>query len=291
MTMHRPGPARSELGFLSPVYSTIPGFGHTADQQELNRGGVDAVHSVGESITNASWERRCLRKHRRRPGNEGCSPKRRRLMGEVGSALWDVPGPKQWPGWAPHSGGSELDPAPGLQLGPSPTQTQPCPVPEISLGYPGTPPPPPQPCPKPEGSRMEVEAAQRRLQEIEERITLEDDDEDDDLDVEPAQNRPVLVMSQSLREGLQQGFGDILPHTVAESVSRSCMELVVWRPPEEALPRRLKDSLQKQRKQAACRQTPSTVSPQPPAAPESPAHSGLYCNPTPQASTEEEMEL
>lgn len=50
------------------------------------------------------------------------------------------------------------------------------------------------------------------------RITLEDDDEDEDLGVEPAQRRPVLVISDSLREGLQRGITDILPHTVAQSV-------------------------------------------------------------------------
>lgn len=50
------------------------------------------------------------------------------------------------------------------------------------------------------------------------RITLEDDDEDEDLDVEPAQRRPVLVISDSLKEGLQRDINDILPHTVAQSV-------------------------------------------------------------------------
>lgn len=50
------------------------------------------------------------------------------------------------------------------------------------------------------------------------RITLEDDDEDEDLDVEPAPRRPVLVISDSLKEGLQRGITDILPHTVAQSV-------------------------------------------------------------------------
>lgn len=49
------------------------------------------------------------------------------------------------------------------------------------------------------------------------RITLEDD-EDEDLDVEPAPRRPVLVMSDSLKEGLQCGISDILPQTVAQSV-------------------------------------------------------------------------
>lgn len=50
------------------------------------------------------------------------------------------------------------------------------------------------------------------------RITLEDDEDEEDLDVDQTQNRPVLVMSDSLKEGLQQGLGDILPHTVAQSV-------------------------------------------------------------------------
>ena len=50
------------------------------------------------------------------------------------------------------------------------------------------------------------------------RITLEDDDEDEDLDIEPTQRRPVLVISDSLKEGLQRGISDILPHKVAQSV-------------------------------------------------------------------------
>lgn len=50
------------------------------------------------------------------------------------------------------------------------------------------------------------------------RITLEDDDEDEGLDVELVPRRPVLVISDSLKEGLQRGISDILPHTVAQSV-------------------------------------------------------------------------
>lgn len=50
------------------------------------------------------------------------------------------------------------------------------------------------------------------------RITLEDDFEDEDLGVEPAPRRPVLVISDSLKEGLQRGITDILPHTVVQSV-------------------------------------------------------------------------
>lgn len=48
------------------------------------------------------------------------------------------------------------------------------------------------------------------------RITLEDDDED--LDEEPVQRRPVLVISDSLKEGLERGISDILPHTVTQSL-------------------------------------------------------------------------
>lgn len=50
------------------------------------------------------------------------------------------------------------------------------------------------------------------------RITLEDDVEDEDLGVEPAPRRPVLVISDSLKEGLQRGITDILPHRVVQSV-------------------------------------------------------------------------
>lgn len=58
----------------------------------------------------------------------------------------------------------------------------------------------------------------RTLVFIYHRITLEDDVEDEDLGAEPAPRRPVLVISDSLKEGLQRGITDILPHTVAQSV-------------------------------------------------------------------------
>lgn len=110
--------------------------------------------------------------------------------------------------------------------------------------------------PEAESSCMEVEAAQRKLQEIEDRITLEDDSEDEDLDVEPAPRRPVLVISDSLKEGLQRGITDILPHTVAQSVSHSCMELVLWRPLDDPFCRKRKVTLPKPRKpQTVPRQT------------------------------------
>ncbi|KAM7391991.1 hypothetical protein PAMP_022635 [Pampus punctatissimus] len=173
----------------------------------------------------------------------------------------------------------------------------------------------PQPCPPPqnltllqpssalsrpetENSCMEIEAAQRKLQEIENRITLEDDDEDEDLDVEPAPRRPVLVISDSLKEGLQRGISDILPHTVAQSVSHSCMELVLWRPPDDPFCRRLKGSLQKQLKQQTVSRQPPTPCPSPtphsplsPSSPPADSHSPLYNFPVTHSSGEEDMEM
>ncbi|XP_054904731.1 coiled-coil domain-containing protein 117 isoform X3 [Poeciliopsis prolifica] len=141
---------------------------------------------------------------------------------------------------------------------------------------------------------MEIEAAHRKLQEIEDRIILEDDDED--LDVEPIPRRPVLVISDSLKEGLQRGISDILPQTVAQSVSPSGMELVLWRPPEDPFCQRLKDSLQKQRKQQTVgRQLPTPcLSPSPPLSPSCPPAetcAPMYSFPVLHNSGEEDMEI
>ncbi len=57
---------------------------------------------------------------------------------------------------------------------------------------------------------------------------MEDDSDEEELDVEPAQRRPVLVMSDSLREGLQRGIGDILPQTVAQSVCVSYFQVSIY---------------------------------------------------------------
>ncbi|XP_055017703.1 coiled-coil domain-containing protein 117 isoform X4 [Boleophthalmus pectinirostris] len=128
-------------------------------------------------------------------------------------------------------------------------------------------------------------------------ITLEDDS-DSELEVEVCPRRPVLVLSDSLKEGLQRGLSDILPHTVAQSVfnldfnsepgnpkerlmSHSCMELVLWRPPEDPLSHRLKESLQRQRRQqqSGPRQPPT---PCPSPAPHrDPPLSPLYSCPAP----------
>lgn len=281
--MHHPaGQRSSELGFLPAMYS-FPCLTTLPETTGFTIGTASSAHQrLGAPPPNTSWERRSLRKHRRRSDDEGCSAKRRRLMG-MGKC--DA-GPSMCPSWPP--GAACSLPAP-----PRPALPQPSPGPQ-GPGLTG-PPSTPQPRLEADGFYMEVEAAQRRLQEIEERITLEDDedDEDEELGVEPPPRRPVLVMSDSLREGLQHGISDILPHTVAQSVSQSCMELVVWRPPEDALSRRFRDTLQRQRRQqTASRQPPAPgLSSSPPRAlqpsrPAGEAYPPLGCTPG-----EEDMEL
>ncbi|KAM4616869.1 coiled-coil domain-containing protein 117 [Polymixia lowei] len=292
--MHHSDPPSSELGFLPAMYS----FSGLTSLPEM---GIDlgppstSVDLQRRAISNTSWERRCLRKHRRRADDEGCSAKRRRLMVEEESNLLASSSIcNDWP-TASSCPPPSVQQQQQQQQQPSPALPQPCqgpqslPSPQSSSSLPRL---------ETEGSCMEIEAAQRRLQEIEDRITLEDDDEDEDLDVEPASRRPVLVLSDSLREGLQRGITDILPHTVAQSVSHSCMELVVWRPPEDALSRRLKDSLQRQRKQqTACRQPPTpcpSPTPQSPLSSTSPpedTYTPLYSFPEANSSGEEDMEL
>uniref|UniRef100_A0A3B4UAJ1 Coiled-coil domain containing 117 n=1 Tax=Seriola dumerili TaxID=41447 RepID=A0A3B4UAJ1_SERDU len=254
-TMHHSAPSSSELGFLPAMYS----FSGPTSLPEFDLGPPStSAHLQRTTVSNNSWETRCLRKHRRRVDDEGCSAKRRRLMQA------------------------------------SPALPQPCPEPQpLTLPHPS----PALSRLETESSCMEIEAAQRKLQEIEDRITLEDDDEDEDLDVEPAPRRPVLVISDSLKEGLQRGISDILPHKVAQSVSHSCMELVLWRPPDDPFCRRLKGSLQKQRKQTVSRQPPTPCpSPTPhshpsPSSPPADTHSPLYSFPVAHSSGEEDMEM
>ncbi|XP_078141397.1 coiled-coil domain-containing protein 117 isoform X2 [Centroberyx gerrardi] len=285
--MHHSSPTSGELGFLPAMYpfslTSLPEMG-------IDLGPPSTSGHLQRGALSNTWERRCLRKHRRRADDEGCSAKRRRLMVEAESDILENSSSSVGHDWPP---ASSCPPLSAQQA--SPALPPPCSGPQESLS--------PQSSttlsrPETEGSCMEIEAAQRRLQEIEDRITLEDDDEDEDLDVEPAPRRPVLVLSDSLREGLQRGISDILPHTVAQSVSHSCMELVVWRPPEDALSRRLKDSLQRQRKQqTACRQPPTpcpSPTPQSPLSPTSPpgdTYSPLYSFPEAHSSGEEDMEL
>ncbi|XP_057182053.1 coiled-coil domain-containing protein 117 isoform X2 [Triplophysa rosa] len=286
MTMQSHMSASSELEFIM--------FSHHAHFSNPNLDTITGPTKGSHHLTSGSmpnaWERRCMRKQRRSTNDGSCSTKRRKLMGEEGADVAEHPSSKVSWEWSVDftSPSSETS---LVQL-----QTRPK---EEQMGLPYTASPSPLPRVHPGGSGMEVEAAQKRLQEIEERITLEDDS-DEELDVEPAQRRPVLVMSDSLREGLQRGIGDILPHTVAQSMNHSCMELVLWRPPEDPLTQRLKDSLQKQqRKQLSLnRQTPTptpTVSSPPPevqfTATNEQTFTPLFSSPSALSSGEEDMEL
>ena len=193
-----------------------------------------------EVLSDTSWRRRCLRKQRR-SDDEGCAPKKRRLVEaesgprENSSICDDRPPERSCP---PLSARPFRPVLPQSRQGP-----QDIPLPESSaLTHPVT-----------DGSCMEIEAAPKKHQDIENITTRED--ENDDLDVEPT---PRLVMSDALKARLQRGISDILPPTVVQSVRHSCMQLVVWKPPEDALFLLKEDSVpQRQRKhQTSCRPTP-----------------------------------
>ncbi|XP_046697673.1 coiled-coil domain-containing protein 117 [Silurus meridionalis] len=277
--MQSASPGSRDIGYFPSVYSSLQHF--SVPDMSISKGQTGtSLHLPGSSMTSSSWERRCLRKHRRRTDDEGCSAKRQKLMDEGELDPLETANSRPDLGWLAESATGSLTALNCTAAAPAP----PCP----NTQYNQNPLPPPRL--DSEGSCMEVEAAQRKLQEIENRITLEDDS-DEDLDVEPPQRRPVLVLSDSLREGLQRGIADILPHTVAQSVSHSCMELVLWRPLEDPLTQQLKDTLQRQQRkqQPVCRQTPTPI-PNPKGLEEH-NFSPLSCSPAASCSTEEDMEL
>ncbi|XP_018524911.1 coiled-coil domain-containing protein 117 isoform X1 [Lates calcarifer] len=285
--MHHSASTSSELGFLPAMYS----FSGPTSLPEFDLGPPSTSgHLQRATVSNNSWETRCLRKHRRRVDDEGCSAKRRRLMVEAEVDISENSNTSIRHDWPT---ANSCPPLSAQQA--SPALPQPCPEPQpLTLSHPS----PALSRPETESSCMEIEAAQRKLQEIEDRITLEDDDEDEDLDVEPAPRRPVLVISDSLKKGLQRGISDILPHKVAQSVSHSCMELVLWRPPDDPFCRRLKGSLQKQRKQQIVSRQPPTPCPSPtphssltPSSPPAETQSPLYSFPVVHSSGEEDMEM
>ncbi|XP_077417471.1 coiled-coil domain-containing protein 117 isoform X2 [Vanacampus margaritifer] len=263
----------SQLAFLPSMYT----FSGPTSLPEFDLGTPSTSEHLESGRLLNSWETRCLRKHRRRVEDEGCLAKRRRLTAETESDISHIPGSPDWPP------SNNCPPLSSQQASHAPSQPPDNVTPLLSSSSPSR--------HEPENSCMEIEAAQRRLREIENRITLEDDDED--LDVEPAQRRPVLVISDSLKEGLQRGISDILPHTVAQSVSHSCMELVLWRPPEDPFCRRLKGSVQKQRKQQTVLRQPPTPcpSPNPHSAPADDTHGPLHNFPVAESCGEEDMEM
>ncbi|XP_034026209.1 coiled-coil domain-containing protein 117 isoform X2 [Thalassophryne amazonica] len=283
-TIHHSAPANTGLGFLAMYPFSGP---TTLPEFEVGSPSTSG-HLLRRKLSN-TWEMRCLRKQRRRSGDEGCSAKRRRLMVEAEVDISENSSEVHHT-WPPTNRCPPLLPQEVSSSAPSPC----VPHQKLELHHPSV----VLSQPEMEGSCMEIEAAQRKLQEIEDRITLEDDDEDEDLDVDPAPRRPVLVLSDSLKEGLQRGISDILPHTVAQSVSHSCMELVLWRPPDDPFCRKLKGSLQKQRKQQTALHQPPTPCPSPtPDSSVSPptlvadTHSPLYGFAVSHGSAEEEMEM
>nr|XP_020511350.1 coiled-coil domain-containing protein 117 isoform X1 [Labrus bergylta] len=287
--MHPSAPTGAELGFLPAMYS----FSGPTSLPEFDLGPPSTSGHLQRATRSNSWETRCLRKHRRRSDDEGCSAKRRRLMFEAEldiSENSNTSNQHDWPAANSFSHPSTQQTSPALpQPGPEPqnvTLSQPSTLPRSDSA---------EARPETENSCMEVEAAQRRLREIEDRITLEDDDEDEDLDVEPAPRRPMLVISDSLKEGLQRGISDILPHTVAQSVSHSCMELVLWRPLDDPFCRKRKVSLPKPRKQQTVTLQTPCPSPTPhcslgPSSPPADTHSPVYSFPVVH-SGEEDMEM
>ncbi|XP_068460868.1 coiled-coil domain-containing protein 117 isoform X2 [Clinocottus analis] len=280
ITLHHPAPTSSELGLLPAMYS----FSGPTSLPEFDLGSPSTSGHLQRATLSNNWETRSLRKHRRRVEDEGCTAKKRRLMFEAEVDISENSNTSTRHDW-PTANSRAAVPAP-----PQPSSaSQNSALLQSSNAVPR---------PEVESSCMEIEAAQRKLREIEDRITLEDDDEDGNLDLEPAPRRPVLVISDSLKEGLQRGISDILPHTVAQSVSHSCMELVLWRPPDDPFCRRRKGTLQKQRKQQTVFRQPPTPCPSPtphsplsPCSPPADTQSSVYIFPVSHSSGEEDMEM
>ncbi|RXM94262.1 Coiled-coil domain-containing protein 117 [Acipenser ruthenus] len=179
----------------------------------------------GEENVPRSCERRYERKHKREHDEETAIPRKRQATAEMVSPSYQAPSflPE---GVAPQHCWGDLSASPQE---PAELEGQ--------------------------AAHMEVEgresvkqwgAAHRRLQEIEDSIIVEDDDED--LETESTNSSfPVLVMSDTLREGLKQGLGDVIPRKIAQSLNHSCMEMVIWRPPEDVLCSKQRETMERLR--------------------------------------------
>nr|XP_056715107.1 coiled-coil domain-containing protein 117 [Euleptes europaea] len=157
----------------------------------------------------------CRRKHRMDAEPEGCpASKKRPAEAEL---CPPTPALEQWmlcAGQTPHQCPSGLPRAPGpLEI--------PCEEMEQAAG------------------EQQCEAARRKLQEIEARITDEDEDEDGLVEA-PLSNLPTLVLSDTLKTGLKRDYTGDLTKKIVESMSRPSMELVVWKPLPEFLTKKAK---------------------------------------------------
>ncbi|MGH0143376.1 UNVERIFIED_CONTAM: hypothetical protein FKN15_005643 [Acipenser sinensis] len=198
---------------------------HTGKQDLFLQLRTGKPQQVPTMLAARSCERRYERKHKREHDEETAIPRKRRATAEMVSPSYQAPSflPE---GVAPQHCWGDLNASPQE---PAELEGQ--------------------------AAHMEVEgresvkqwgAAHRRLQEIEDSIIVEDDDED--LETESTNSSfPVLVMSDTLREGLKQGLGDVIPRKIAQSLNHSCMEMVIWRPPEDVLCSKQRETMERLR--------------------------------------------
>lgn len=104
------------------------------------------------------------------------------------------------------------------------------------------------------------DTALRRIQDIENRLVIEDDDDDDDEENENENGRlPTLVMSDVLLESLKKGLDESLTRKIVDSMNRPSMELVLWKPQPEFTVHKLQNFTSCHKKErAASRHTPKT---------------------------------
>ncbi|XP_077318212.1 coiled-coil domain-containing protein 117 [Lithobates pipiens] len=99
------------------------------------------------------------------------------------------------------------------------------------------------------------DTALRRIQDIENRLVIEEDDEEQNEN----DRLPTLVMSDVLLESLKKGLDESLTRKIVDSMNRPSMELVLWKPQPEFLVNKLQNvtSCHKEGREAS-RHTPKT---------------------------------
>ncbi|KAJ6656671.1 hypothetical protein lerEdw1_003558 [Lerista edwardsae] len=270
-----PTPGRGLLGARdpatppgSPRAAAAPGLAQQQQQQQPPRGSPPRAPPS------------CRHKHKLKMEEataDGCPARKRRLTAALATGLED------WtlPVASPIGQGLGLQPAAPCAPG---TLELPCEDMEQVMGE--------QPC----------EAARQRFQELEDRIIDEEDEEEDTVPVDGSAGRlPTLVLSDTLKRGLERDYDRVLTKKIVESMSRPSMELVLWKPLPDFLLDKSKPVPAKSYKPAAdgCYARPASLLhaafPPPPeeAAEPLPAEmpSGLHGAAVPTAGAEEEMEL